>query len=539
MYRVLIVDDERIARESVRGLLSLQDDLDLELVMAESALKAVSVLENELIDLVIMDINMPQMTGLELYEIVRKNWPSCKVIFLTGYSEFDYVYKVHKHARYVLKAEREEVLLEAVRESIREIEHDMLVEQASDLYPEIRRRMRFHIASDFMNELVEGYVDLGEVTSELLQKKEIPLDPKKTTFSMWIRYEDLRDQTYSAKETVREQMPVLLERYYGREGAVSISEHKRTSFFLLFQPDPPFVEDAVTRRLLNISSLFLNALQLNFGIAASILILEKGIRFSQALRSFGLLSIRIGSVEPGDIKLLPYSDGQPVSSLDMSDSGKIRILRDSQKLDQAFEESNVSEIIALLRQIRNISSGLDRNNMYVQEVYYRVVTELLKKVKAFDLDEQTDLQSGLKGVYNIQTFSSWDQAFEYLAQMTEMIFERYEQARTEKQEDLVSRIKHHIQRNLDQDISVTSIAENYHFSREYIMRLFKKEEGITILQYINDLKEQRAKELLQNPELPVKDIAVMLGFNGTGQFIRFFKAKTGLSPQAFREKRRS
>ena len=89
MYRVLIVDDERIARESVQNSLAVLEELELELVTVESAVKAVSILEVERIDIAIMDINMPQMTGLELYEIVRKNWPQCKVIFLTGYSEFD------------------------------------------------------------------------------------------------------------------------------------------------------------------------------------------------------------------------------------------------------------------------------------------------------------------------------------------------------------------------------------------------------------------------------------------------------------------
>lgn len=126
MYRVLIVDDERMARESVQSLLSTQPDMELETWMAESAMKAIAILELERIDIAILDINMPQVTGMELYETVRRNWPQCKVIFLTGYSEFDYVYKVHKHAKYVLKAESDEVLVEAVRESVAEIEKERI-----------------------------------------------------------------------------------------------------------------------------------------------------------------------------------------------------------------------------------------------------------------------------------------------------------------------------------------------------------------------------------------------------------------------------
>ena len=75
-----------------------------------------------------------------------------------------------------------------------------------------------------------------------------------------------------------------------------------------------------------------------------------------------------------------------------------------------------------------------------------------------------------------------------------------------------------------------------HFSQEYLLRTFKKKEGITILQYINDLKLDRARQLLSETDMPVKAIAEELGFTSVGYFGRFFRGKTGLSPNAYREK---
>ena len=91
MYRVLIVDDEKMIRDDVYGLLSMEESMELDLTTAASGVEAQAILEKRKIDIVIMDINMPQMSGLELYDIVRERWPFCKVIFLTGYSDFDYV----------------------------------------------------------------------------------------------------------------------------------------------------------------------------------------------------------------------------------------------------------------------------------------------------------------------------------------------------------------------------------------------------------------------------------------------------------------
>lgn len=94
MYSVLLVDDEKIIREGVYELLSMAD-LDLDLAMAASAVEAISVLEERKIDLVIGGHLYASDDGLDLFDVIRERWPHCKVIFLTGYSEFDYVYKVH------------------------------------------------------------------------------------------------------------------------------------------------------------------------------------------------------------------------------------------------------------------------------------------------------------------------------------------------------------------------------------------------------------------------------------------------------------
>ena len=130
MYSILLVDDEKIIREGLYELLSMAD-LDLDLTMAASAVEAISIMQERKIDIVLMDICMPQMSGLELYDVIRERWPMCKLIFLTGHLEFDYVYKVHKHARYVLKVEEDSKIVEAVKESIEEIENDLLLESVT------------------------------------------------------------------------------------------------------------------------------------------------------------------------------------------------------------------------------------------------------------------------------------------------------------------------------------------------------------------------------------------------------------------------
>jgi len=66
--------------------------------------------------------------------------------------------------------------------------------------------------------------------------------------------------------------------------------------------------------------------------------------------------------------------------------------------------------------------------------------------------------------------------------------------------------------------------------------VFKKQEGVTVLQYINDLKLSRARQMLSDTDIQIKDIATKLGFTSAGYFGRFFKSKLGVTPNYYREK---
>ena len=481
MYSLLIVDDERMARESVHSLLATQEDLELELMMVDSAIKAVSVLETERIDITIMDINMPQMTGLELYSVVRQKWPQCKVIFLTGYSEFDYVYQVHKHARYVLKGDREEVLLEAVRESIREIERDMLLQRTVDIDPEFKKRAGHERASVFLTELIDGYVPMQEVNNELLRDMSILLDYRKPVFPLLIRCGAILERSYQRSLTLCVQIYRLLERYFGKNATISINFYKKVNLFLMVQPDEPLAEAAEVRRLASMCSLFQNALQLNADTDARILIADRSYAFTQAIGLFFRMLDRIGSVQPGDTQI--------------------------QSLEETTESLQREDVLRSLLQLERT----------VEDVGFE------------------NIKDAFTGIHGPVEFRNWQEAIEQLNDLSRQATDRSEQARGQQEERLVTRIKRYIDSHLKDGPSLTDIADHYHFSREYLLRVFKKEEGVTILSYINDLKLDKAKARLTGTSMQVREIAEDLGFSSTAYFIRFFRTKTGMSPQAWRD----
>src|SRR5690606_5511469 len=91
MYRILIVEDEPYIVDSVSALLAEVDDLELDIYPAYTAVEALELIKQRKFDIVLSDILMPGMDGLELQRRINRLWSRCKFIFLTGYDQFEYV----------------------------------------------------------------------------------------------------------------------------------------------------------------------------------------------------------------------------------------------------------------------------------------------------------------------------------------------------------------------------------------------------------------------------------------------------------------
>lgn len=122
----MVVDDEEYITNSLSYMLEELDDPILEVSKAYSASEALKLMNNRAYDIVVTDIQMPGMSGIELLQKIHEKWPSCKVIFLTGYDDFNYACQALRYGAigYILKAEGDEVLINAIRDCVKSIEKD-------------------------------------------------------------------------------------------------------------------------------------------------------------------------------------------------------------------------------------------------------------------------------------------------------------------------------------------------------------------------------------------------------------------------------
>lgn len=167
MPTLLIVDDERLLADGLCGLLATAFSGRLNVICRYSATAALQAAADLPVDILLTDINMPNVSGLDLHRSVQALHPSCQVIYLTGYSDFDYARTaLEQHAfAYILKGEGDDVVINAVEQALKQLDNanrekpsaqrshpsDELAYSAGDEGPSRIRSLREYIM-DHLNE---------------------------------------------------------------------------------------------------------------------------------------------------------------------------------------------------------------------------------------------------------------------------------------------------------------------------------------------------------------------------------------------------
>jgi len=480
------------------------------------------------IDILITDICMPQMSGLELYDVIRETWPHTKMIFLTGYLEFDYVYKVHKHARYVLKAEDDREIVGALRETIDEIENDLLLEQAVLDSSRLQQRSKYYERMLLLKELVDGTADAQMLTQEQMDLLGVDLTLDQPVYCVMIRCAAMRQLDFARQYSAGERMALLIARYFRELFRYSFFGYNKNLTYLLLQPTKQLLR--VERSLEGICETFQKAVKKNLSLDVAIYICNRAFSFAEAVDNFSAISDRMLGMAEDEVYIGNPEQRPEGDDRNLPEEVRRELSRVHQLLERRFDNLDREGILESIMQIQQLTQGTDSMyDLQILELYCAVSGRVLSYAKKIGLPEEAVSCLG-------SCYRGWNQAFGNLARVVEYAFRHVESTIENKNEDVVNRIKTYIWEHLDGDTSLYVLSGHVHLCPEHLLRVFKKQEGVTVLQYINDLKLSRARQMLSDTDIQIKDIATKLGFTSAGYFGRFFKSKLGVTPNYYREK---
>jgi len=527
-YRMLLVDDEVHAIEGVKADLDLARLSIAELFTAYSMRQAKEVFELEDIDIMLCDIEMPQGSGLELAAWVREHRPGTVTIFLTSHADFKYAKEALKIGSldYLLKPVLASDLEHAIRNAQR------VLEQNSEKNRHVHSHqlwMKHHayIIERFWLDLINySTPSRPDAIREKVELHNIPIT-EKTVFlpvlisvQRWNKTLKRRDEKileYALKNSAEEMI---------------ISEHSNGICFQLDRGmllvilvvnrdkewDDARIKDACGRYIDSCNRYFYCDLSCYLGhpveayeMADMVANLRRRERDNVAMVNQVFADCDAGST--GQSVQLP--ELSTIASL-LKTGTKESVLIEVDKLlsDLILKQEMNAEVLHQFHQdfMQVLYSFLNVKGVQAHQLFGDATSKSLSDTAGRSI---TDMQDWLQHVIGMA----------------------FKQADAIKETDtVIETVKRFIALNMDQDLSREQLAEQVFLNPDYLSRMFKKETGYSVSEYILVERINRAKSLLSQTNIPISSVASSVGYTNFSHFAKIFKKMVGTGPTEFRSR---
>lgn len=502
MFNLVIVDDEKLTRE---GLLKhvRWKNLNIHSIYAvSSGFEALVIMEQNRIDILMTDIKMPRMSGVELATHVREKYPDCKIIFLSGYSDKEYLKSAIqlKVENYIDKpmniAEIENVISQVVnqlKEKISKKENEEIL--ASGLAKSIPL-MKQEIALSLINPNFD-YEDF--------KKKYVPLYfPSITESQLYVccMMPDEKPEKWGQDKSLINQIYFILEHdpnlraldfYAGQSVDGSVAFIINNSEHILINNSLTILQEHLFQKL-----------QLTFTIGISTQI-------------YSILSIPSG-----------YSEAYTAVSERFYLGGNQIIHYSGRRTGPILDPSIFQMDKFSLESVRGLFDHL------IQRQYKDIESLKQNIYKLYCIMMQRTI--------NPNTMSYSDFAAMTLIQMKEFILFGMHALRTlgdDEYEPIVKETVHFILWNyIDSNLDIKKIADAVNLSPNYLCSIFKQNTQSTINDFIIQIRLEKAKKLLSTSKLRLYEISSKVGIPDPNYFSALFKQKCGMTPSEYRSSRK-
>nr|WP_276316162.1 response regulator [Paenibacillus lignilyticus] len=500
VYSVLVVDDETM------DLIGLQqhidwDKLGMNVVAAiNNSFSALEYMKNNKVDILVTDINMPIMSGLEMVRQILEQRPQLRVVFVSGYSEFHYAKQAISlsAAGYVLKPVNDDELFEVLEGVKAELDSETT-------------RSEWH-KSEAVSQLLSGNYARTELTpSAGLSIGIIEMDDMH-----WkLRAAGVEKQTTAFDKQLQQIAELLMEMnlpYFCK------TDEKRMVVIL---------EGAQPQEQLKLVMHAVSS-KLTWSVTAGVGTLVYELH--QIPESYQCAREAIANkMFYGKGKVIPFSDIKPQTGL------KAKQL--SEVLDSLFTALVQYQLVRVDECVEDLSALIktfdDKHAVYVYLLHVisqldfrlRTVNEDLYQILGLSFDK-LDIVFQFETVEDIQW---WLRS--RLFQLSETLYQR----KQKKNRKLIEEVEKYIMDHVEEELTLKDVANYFSFSPNYLGYMFKEEAGLNFSDYVIAKRMERASVLLQVPSTKVYEVANRLGYKKLSSFNRQFKDQFGLTPSDYRK----
>ncbi|MDR6550088.1 response regulator [Paenibacillus qinlingensis] len=516
MYRLMIVDDEEHIREGLSDLVDWSS-LGFQLVAKlEDGKQAVEWLQKTEIDIILSDVKMTHVSGLELAKYVHENHNKTKIVLISGFKEFDYVKQAMSYnvIHYLLKPTKlsdirtvfQDVKLRLDKEKEENEQVSKVVKHKNELLPLIRKHLFRDLSTGKLTDTaeVEKLLRLTEVQANTLDHR---------CALTRISFATPGVSADSIEKMIRHEgsgilyVPIFMNAQELDLVALDLQSHPDASSF---RASITSYMQTVLQRMhtllgveahTNIVGLFENLRQL---------MSESALHFNKEDDLFE----------------------REVTEMSLRNTPQL-----AEQRKQFLAYLGAGNIAALSEQYVILLDTVHQGKLpthYVKNFLIELFSSLSFKLNEMDLpiDKITN-----KPFYyeTILRLNSYDELLQWGLSVLNDI-NAYFQKHMATEPSAIQKAKDYVNHYFNKDISLESAASQVYLSPDYLGRIFKQYTGSNFTDFVTETRIQKALEYLQDPQYKIYEIGSNVGYKNTKYFFKIFKKQTGYTPTEYRRK---
>lgn len=533
MFKVLIIDDEPTIRKGLINIINwkkFQCEISGEAGDGVEGLEKIGEFEP---DIVFADINMPEINGLEMIKEAKKIVPHCKFIILSGYREFSYMQEAIKIGAfdYILKPSSIEDICEVVRRAVMElkyqIDHQLEIKKLRKCFEEsipiLKEKLLYdvifqiNINEEEINEGLELYgVEIDEFVMIIIDmdediKKREPYQRQLYQFGIINTVEEMFTDSYRVEKIVL--------------------NNRQIAFAISMGPEAEILEDNIYKKVHSIQQLVESC----FDFTVSIAISTKGYSVSEFHKKMqeckNALAYRFYM---GNSSIILYRDlsgfyqGEDYLAFDGIDK----------ELCSVIKAGNEEDVKAILKQIgeKVVQTNLDPE--YIKTFYWNLIYEInMIRISIKNLEVQDkEMSHDISSLYRMIDHATQVKELQSLLTDAAMsVVNRINRYNKKNINQILQNAINYICANYTMSITLNELAEHTYVSTYYLSRMFKKELGKNFVEYLNEIRIEKAKELLKDNKYKTYEVAELVGIQDPHYFSKIFKKYVNMTPTEYKD----
>lgn len=518
MYTYIVIDDEKLIRQgTIKKISGMGEDLVRCIGEADNGKEGIALIEQVHPDITVLDMQMPVMGGTELLPYLTEHYPEMPLIVISGFQDFEYLrHAIQARAiDYVLKPFNREAIQKAMEGAIQRLTSRSEIQNQIISNEEEKEAAYYEYDLQMLKSLIFGYHTLASAISSRR------LSYINDTHNLFLA------ALYASQTMAQIDLQSFLDENGFGDLALYLApeDMPHLGFLIFFIPENPAADPIRTlRQITGAIACWLR--QQGYVFTAGISAEHRNLTELHTAFQECSSALNTQPIQEKMTEQFLFFFGQDIPEIPLWPRQEEFLFR----LEAGMKE----ETSALVDQLFDFYQTVPGCTLASVKFHCYQLSAKCREILRYYFPDQ--IHSDASSMQNVVTsLFSLEEVKHYYLGFFMNICTMLSSQNVYSSDNVVEKLKFYVQRNYQQDLSLDFLSSWFYMNRSYLSHLFKQKTGCNFVDYVNEVRIEKAKQLLLQPDRKMYQVAKAVGYDNVKYFYRVFRKSTGMTPVQYQE----